>query len=238
MCSCNFLLAIIDDILDLSKLELNQFNLNMQWFSLSEIIRDVVSIMEVQAKMKNVKIHIQIEDSVVDLIFSDSKRLRQILFNLMGNAIKFTVQGSITIRVDMNPFFILNDDPIKTSLYFKVIDTGIGIKEEDRAKLFKLFGKLSVRGGLNQNGVGLGLTICKRLVEQLGGNITFKSDYGKGTTFKFNVECQVKSEKPSQVERFKDSFFNAAEDESCHISQTIPAFTEICQLTERRSFKN
>lgn len=136
--------------------------------------------------MKNVQIIKDIEPTLNELIFADQKRLKQILFNLIGNAIKFTQRGSITIKV--RKLASLRDDDEEDSIEFNVIDTGIGIAQDDQGKLFKLFSKLDVKNGINQNGVGLGLTISKRLVEQMGGSISLSSLPSCGTTFTFTIK--------------------------------------------------
>lgn len=162
--SCKFLLAIIDDIMDLSRLELNQFKLQKELFNVETCIQNVIEVLNIQAQMKNISITYSIERSLRNLIYTDQKRLSQILFNLIGNALKFTMKGEIKITAE-----IVRDASYQRSktemVEFKVIDSGIGIKECDQGKLFKLFGRLKSKKGLNESGVGLGLTISKRLTE-------------------------------------------------------------------------
>ena len=130
--------------------------------------------------MKKIDLILEIAEEVPNIVFTDEKRLKQILFNLVGNALKFTMKGFIKLKV--NRGFTSN------YLRFKVIDTGIGIKQEDHQKLFKLFGKVSLKKGINQNGIGLGLTISSKLIDHLGGSISLKTNEHKGTTFEFTIK--------------------------------------------------
>ena len=118
-----------------------------------------------------------IDQNIPDLIETDGKRYRQVLFNLLGNAIKFTFKGNI----DVNTYFINN------YLATEIKDTGIGIKEEDQSKLFKFFGKIDHSSNINKGGMGLGLTISKMIVQELGGEINMKSIRDHGTTFTFSI---------------------------------------------------
>eukprot|EP00347_Sterkiella_histriomuscorum_P022073 403331778 len=206
--SCKFLLNMIDDILDLTRIELQQFTLHNTWFDINTLINEVSEIMVQQMEMKGLEYKIDIADGLPSKIFCDEKRIKQVLFNLVGNALKFTQQGSIKLSltserktsVTRESFSALvqtinNSTQEDIILHFTVEDTGIGIKEEDQSKLFKLFGKLKAHNNINKNGVGLGLTISKKLVEQLGGQIEVKSVVGQGTTFNFNIiaECEKAS---------------------------------------------
>ena len=119
--------------------------------------------MKFQLHEKKLKFNLDVENSVPKVILSDQKRLKQVLFNLIGNAVKFTFSGSISLN--------LNFDLISRLLKVQVIDTGLGIKKEDLTKLFKFFGKISSTSDINRGGMGLGLTISKMIVEQLGGDI-------------------------------------------------------------------
>lgn len=121
-------------------MELNEFKLQKDWFNLETCIKEIVTIFEIQSKLKNIELSYFIDQNVPTLIYTDQQRLKQIFFNLLGNALKFTFKGSIRIKICLLPLNLLQ---------FKVKDTGIGIAEEDQAKLFKLFGKLELKNGIN-----------------------------------------------------------------------------------------
>ncbi|TNV84570.1 hypothetical protein FGO68_gene14236 [Halteria grandinella] len=133
--------------------------------------------MRFQIEQKGVKITHQISERVPDQISSDQKRLKQVLFNLLGNANKFTFEGQISVNVDYKPF--------SNRLIFKIKDTGVGIHKEDLNKLFKFFGTLASTKNINKGGMGLGLTISKMIIQQLGGEVTVKSEPSVGTEFEF-----------------------------------------------------
>ena len=133
--------------------------------------------MEFQIQQKNLKLEIDISPSVPATLLSDAKRYKQILFNLVGNALKFTFHGSIKLRIT-----IVND-----VLITDVSDTGIGIKQEDIDKLFRFFGKINHSGKINQGGMGLGLTISKMILQELHGKISVTSEFSKGTCFSFKI---------------------------------------------------
>ena len=111
------------------------------------------------------------------MIISDLKRFKQVLFNLIGNAVKFTFKGAITLKTDF----------IDNQMVVDVIDTGVGIKEEDLDKLLKFFGCLTRTKDINRGGMGLGLTISKAILQQLGGEINVVSEFEKGSNFKFKI---------------------------------------------------
>lgn len=174
-----FLLELINDILDLSKIEVGK--LDVEWLDCSphEIVNDVTSLLHVRALAKSIPLEIKFEGAIPELIHSDPARLRQILINLIGNAIKFTEQGSVQLVIQL-----LNaEQSDQQKLRFDVIDTGIGIAAEHIDRLFLPFTQADSSTTRQYGGTGLGLAICKRLVELLGGTIQVSSTLGKGSTF-------------------------------------------------------
>ena len=171
----NHLLELIGDILDLSKIGSGQLKINREIVSLRTIINEVYSLMEVRAKEKNLLLILRYEGAIPENIETDRTRLRQILFNLVSNAIKFTAEGSVKIIVR----FLPND----SALEVEVADTGIGVSEEQQARLFQPFMQASSIPTRGQEGTGLGLAITKQLVSMLGGEISFESVPAKGSTF-------------------------------------------------------
>lgn len=183
------LLAMLNDILDFSKMEAGKLKIEKLDFDLKRLIESVADLMHSRAREKNLEINISIDTNVPDYIHSDPTRLRQVLLNLVSNAIKFTENGSIEIKVSRGA------GPVgKTAeLQFKVKDTGIGISEEAKANLFKEFTQADSSTSRKYGGTGLGLSICKQIVTLLDGNIGVNSQEGKGSTFWFEIPVEVVS---------------------------------------------
>jgi signal transduction histidine kinase/ActR/RegA family two-component response regulator len=176
------LLGLINDILDLSKIEAGKLQVVKLECSPWQIVSEVASLMRVQANAKGLKLDVKCTGSIPASIQSDPIRLRQILVNLVGNAIKFTQTGTvqIVIRVDYDQ----RNDPV---LQFEVIDTGIGMSEEQLPRIFQPFTQADDSMQRRFGGTGLGLAICKRLTDLLGGTISVSSNLGKGTTFAMSL---------------------------------------------------
>ncbi len=184
--SGNHLLQIINDILDLSKLDAGKLELEEEVFDLREEVAGTVELLITQAQQKHLTLTVDISTNVPARIWGDPGRIRQILINLIGNAIKFTSVGGVTVR-----FEAVRMDDGERRLACKVIDTGIGIPAEKIGLLFNHFTQISNRGSRQYGGSGLGLAICKRLVEQMGGEIGVHSEPGRGTTFQFDVPLRA-----------------------------------------------
>ncbi|CAI2387541.1 unnamed protein product [Moneuplotes crassus] len=181
--SSTLLLALVEDILNLSKIDNGTFTIYQDYFSVPELMQEVHSLFVIQCINKDIELTIDYDKRLgVCEVRSDRNRIRQILLNLVSNALKFTFEGFIAI----NAALVVSNDG-STILEFRVKDTGIGIKEEDQPKLFELFGMIEDNSNLNTNGCGLGLTVCKKYVEVLGGDIKVKSIYGIGTEMIFTV---------------------------------------------------
>ena len=176
-----FLLDIINDILDLSRIEAGRLEIERTRFDLAEAVNDVLSMMSVRAQEKNIELKAEYVGRLPATIESDAVRLRQILVNLIGNAIKFTEQGRVNVAVER----LASAEPPK--LRFTVSDTGIGISPELQSQLFQPFsqGDGSIRRRFG--GTGLGLTISKRLAVMLGGDISVKSQVGRGSSFSVTI---------------------------------------------------
>ncbi len=173
----DFLLDIINDILDLSKIEAGKLDISQETFSLHRLIEDVRSIMSIRATENGIRLDVEMKTKLPPLVLSDSKRLKQILINLVGNAIKFTPQGSVKIIVDYAP----------SKVQFDIVDTGIGMSEKQLEKLFQPFSQGDGNVNREFGGTGLGLAISKRLAEMLGGQIKVHSELAHGSTFKVTV---------------------------------------------------
>lgn len=176
------LLDIINDILDLSKIEARKFELDHVDFSLRDVIEKITRPLAAKAAQKKVELILDIGNCVFDYYRGDPVRLRQVLFNLAGNAVKFTDQGEIVLQVKQG-----KRSGNKIELIFSITDTGIGIPEIQMQNLFKLFSQGDSTTSRKYGGTGLGLAISKSLVEMMNGEITVESAYKKGSTFSFNV---------------------------------------------------
>ncbi len=182
------LLSIINDILDLSKIESGKMELIPVEYGFSSVMNDVVNMTRNKAHEKGLEFKLNVSESIPSKLLGDEIRIRQIMLNLINNAIKYTHEGSVTIDVDYE------DDP--QMLKVRVSDTGIGIKEEDIGKLFGSFQRLEEDKNRNIEGTGLGLNITMRLVKMMDGTIDVDSKYGEGTTFTAKMKQTIVDRTP------------------------------------------
>lgn len=180
------LLNLINDILDLSKVEASQLDLERTGFALGDHLEKVMEMVAGRAHEKGLSLTCEIAPGVSMDLMGDPTRLRQVLLNLLGNAIKFTEAGTVSLKVDADP-----DLAIPTALRFSVSDTGIGIAGDKLAQIFERFTQADSSTTRRFGGSGLGLTISKRLVELMGGRIGVSSTVGKGSVFTFSVPFEV-----------------------------------------------
>ena len=176
------LLRIVDDILDYSKLEAHRLELEITSFNLREVLDGVLQLMQRPAENKSLRLTLQLDPSVRLPVRGDPVRLRQVLSNLIGNAVKFTERGSVTVSVRR-----LGETAAQHLLHFEVRDTGIGIDEEAQARLFHSFSQADASTTRLYGGTGLGLAICKRIVDLMGGRIGVTSIPGRGASFWFEA---------------------------------------------------
>ena len=178
------MLAIINDILDISKIEAGSLELDLADFDLHDAIGQTCSVAAVTAKAKGLPLHVEIDTAVPRRVHGDSRRLHQVLLNLVSNAIKFTAAGSVTVRVTGTP--VAAGDG--TAVRVEVIDTGIGIDPSALRRMFEPFTQADSSTTRLYGGTGLGLAIARELVELMGGTIRAESEPGCGSTFRFDVE--------------------------------------------------
>ncbi len=177
--SGNALITVINDILDFSKIEAGKLALEQVTMSIVDAVEGVAATLTPSAAKAGIRVHVFVDPALPSHVHGDPTRLRQILFNLGGNAIKFANGKDVEIRA--TPGTVSNDG--KTWIRFRVIDRGIGISKENQAKLFQAFSQAESSTTRKYGGTGLGLAICKRLTDMKGGTITIESDEGRGSTF-------------------------------------------------------
>lgn len=178
-----YLLNIINDILDLSKIEAGKLELEYAPTDIFDMCSNIQNLLQAKLAEKKLKFNLEYNFPVPDKVMADQTRIRQILINLLGNSIKFTQEGSVTLKVQW--------DEISSELIFEVVDTGIGMTEEQQSNVFQSFQQADNSITRKFGGTGLGLTITKRLSEMMNGQIDLQSKYGEGTTF--TVKLSVKA---------------------------------------------
>jgi CheY-like chemotaxis protein len=188
----NALRAIIDDILDLTSIEAGRFQLHDVPFSVPRVVADCAALSEPAAREQQLKLSVTVDDHVAREVVGDHLRLRQVLLNLISNALKFTEEGSVTINVEV----VAQSDLVQT-LRFTVKDTGIGISVEDRMKLFERFSRAESTSR-RYGGTGLGLAICNQIVGQMGGIVGVKSAVGAGSAFWFELSLPLSHSSTSE----------------------------------------
>ena len=192
------LLGVINDILDMSKIEANKFELSNTDFSLDRVIETVVNVINFRVDEKHQQLTLMVDDRVPPALFGDEQRLAQVMTNLLTNACKFTPDGG---RLSVN-VHLIDRVADRVTLQIDVADTGIGISDEQKARLFKSFEQADGSTSRKFGGTGLGLAISKRIVEMMGGKIWIESEIGKGSTFSFTAAFGI-----SELE------FGASDDE-------------------------
>lgn len=183
--SGNHLLTLINDILDLAKLEAGQLDLQLTTVNLPHFFNNLINMMQIPAQQKKLELYLQADENLPFSVKMDEKRLRQVIFNLLGNAIKFTKQGKVTLIVKCP---VWNQD--KITLYVEVADTGIGIAQAQQSKIFEAFERAGEKR-LYSHGMGLGLTMSYQLLQLMKGDIEVESTPGQGSRFWLTVELPV-----------------------------------------------
>ena len=205
MDSSRALLTVINDILDLSRIEAGHMYIENISFELLPLLQSVIRIVSLEAEKKGLSFRCLVDPRLPPVLIGGPSRLRQILLNLLINAVKFTDQGHVTLQVML-------ESGLKPSLRFEVIDTGIGIHPEYQKHLFKPFTQVDSSTTRTYGGSGLGLVICKRLVEAMGGSIGVKSSPGEGSTFWFVVPLTTPSAEEDSSSEPEGGFIHTASD--------------------------
>jgi CheY-like chemotaxis protein len=195
------LLHILSDLLEISVIEAGKINIQFFDLNIQKVIQDVYVLLEDKFKKKNVDFEIDVQCKKE--ITSDPPRLRQILFNLVGNAIKFTEEGKVKVTVEKQ----------KDKYLFSVKDTGIGINEKDQDIIFDMFRQVEASSIRKYGGTGLGLAICKKLIEALNGQIWLESTPGRGSTFYFSIPINQSARKQNLDEQRKKQASKKKDDQ-------------------------
>lgn len=188
----NTLLSLINDILDMSKIESGKMELIKENYQICDIVKDIYILMSDKAKNKGLKLEIITAPEIPSCLYGDSLRIKQIMVNLMNNAIKYTKEGTVTLQISMK----LTQKPDRMILVIRVKDTGAGIRKEDMERLFAKFERIEENKNRNIEGTGLGMSITKQLTDMMHGHITVKSKYGKGSEFKVTIPQKIISSVP------------------------------------------
>jgi CheY-like chemotaxis protein/nitrogen-specific signal transduction histidine kinase len=184
--SADSLLTVINDVLDFSKIEAGKMNLDLQPFDLGELLEQTARGVALRAHQKNLELALEIDPGVSSQVTGDANRLRQVLVNLLGNAVKFTESGEVVLRVTQKARGLQ-----ELELHFEVEDTGIGIAPEKLELIFDSFTQADGSMTRNRGGTGLGLAIAKKLTELMDGKIWVQSEPGKGSRFHFTMVCEA-----------------------------------------------
>ncbi len=182
------LLSLINDILDFSKVEEGRMEIIPVQYELSSLVNDLVNMIKERAVRKGLKLSISVDPKIPHVIVGDEIRIRQCVMNLLTNAVKYTLKGSVTLRVGYE-----KKDDKSIMLSFSVEDTGIGMKKEDMEKLFSPYERIDEKRNRSIEGTGLGMSITRQLLDLMGSSLSVESEYGEGSRFSFAVEQEVVS---------------------------------------------
>lgn len=193
------LLTLINDILEISKIEAGKIDLVYENFDFFQMIQDITAMVKSRAKSNGLEVLTDIDPAIPRYIRADAQKLRQVLINLLINAVKFTKYGSVMLKVKCQGCHIGEEEqPEKGVIFFEVEDTGIGISEDDMKNLFKKFMRFHSSLSSASEGTGLGLSISQEYVHLMGGEITVESQIDKGSVFRFAIEAQIASDADSK----------------------------------------
>ena len=193
--SSNNLLDIVNGILDISKIEANKLEIEEKEYDSAQMFKEIVALAKARLASKPIDFRINIDASIPPVLYGDYLRVKQVIINLLTNSIKYTREGFI----DFNVTHTVHDD--KALLNIVVRDSGIGIKEEDLGKLFTKFQRLDLEKNASTEGTGLGLAITKSLIEIMGGTITVKSEYGKGSEFNIKLDQPIVHKTAQEIKK-------------------------------------
>lgn len=209
------LLNLINDLLDFSKIEAGKFEIVNDTYDFAQMLRDIQVIGTTRIENKPVSLIMDIDKQIPRLLYGDGLRLRQVIINIMNNAIKFTDNGSVTVSVKQK-----QQKSDRIQLYLSVKDTGQGIRQEDLKSLFDAFTQVDQKKNKGKEGTGLGLAISRQLVELMGGELSVESEYGKGSNFYFTLWEDIKSEE--MIGDLSEAVTDSDENENTSFTFTAP----------------
>ena len=184
------LLSLVNDILDVSKIESGKMEIIPVDYDFPSMVNDIVNMVNIRAAAKDLKFEVEVDENIPSKLNGDDVRIRQVLTNVLTNAVKYTNEGNVWLRINSKK------KANEVRIYFEVEDTGIGIKEEDMDKLFKNFQRIEEKRNRNIEGTGLGMSISMHLLEMMGSRMNVKSEYGKGSVFSFSLVQKIVDETP------------------------------------------
>ena len=190
------LLSLVNDVLDFSKIESGKMEIVCDNYYLDVMIHDVVNLIRGKAEQKNLEFYVEVQKEIPNQLFGDELRNRQIIGNLLNNAVKYTQEGSVSLKITYDTSEPEDGEQNRIELLIQVSDTGIGIRQEDMGKLFGNFERLDLEKNRNIEGTGLGLAITKKLAEAMGGSVEVTSEYGRGSTFSVRLPQKVVDSTP------------------------------------------
>ncbi len=193
------LLSLVNDLLDFSKIECGKMEILPVEYEVANLLTEVINMIEIKAINKKLEFRQVVSEDIPYLLFGDEIRIKQVIINLLSNAVKYTLEGSVVLKVDWRE---AGDSSIM--LIVSVMDTGIGIKEEDLGKLFLSFERIEEERNRNIEGTGLGISITKELLELMDSSLNVRSEYGVGSTFSFTLKQGIRDRKP--IGKFREKY--------------------------------
>ena len=233
--SCNALLSITDELMDLSKAENGEIELYVSTYDMSDLLMEVINMMTVRLTESNLSFFVDINSRIPRFLYGDSAKLRQLFVNILNNALKFTPSGRIVMRVDHN---VIDND--HTEVIVDIEDTGIGIKKEEMGNLFKRSGNEEItEESDNIDGSGLGLAICAQILEEMNGKISVQSEYQKGSTFTFKVPQRFTSMDTiafiPDAHNYNVLIFEKDEENALHVKKILDEFGVSSDIARTKS---
>lgn len=193
------LLSLVNDLLDFSKIECGKMEILPVEYEIANVLIEVINMIEIKAANKKLEFKAIVAEDMPYLLFGDEIRLKQVITNLLTNAVKYTEEGSVILKVDWKE---AGDSSV--SIIVSVIDTGIGIKEEDLNRLFVSFERIEEKRNRNIEGTGLGISITKEILELMNSSLNVRSEYGVGSTFSFTLKQAIRDRKP--IGKFREKY--------------------------------
>ncbi len=210
------LLSLINDILDISKVESGKMELVETSYQVSSLLNDMVNMVQSRADEKGLELKVDIDEQIPCELYGDETRIRQVITNLLTNAVKYTKEGSVTLKIRCTHM----PEPSFVRLDVAVVDTGIGVKKEDQARLFEIFRRVDEENNRGIEGTGLGLPLSKHLLELMGSRLMLESEYGKGSSFFFGLVQKVVDDSP--IGDYKEMYERSLRDQS-HYRESFQA---------------